>query len=237
YEVRAAVNGSVALKAIREYPPDLILLDIMMPVMNGYEVCERLKADERSRDIPVIFLSALNETLDKVEAFSVGGVDYITKPFQKAELLARVNAHLSLRRLQQKVEEQNIQLQASLDKVKILSGLLPICAHCNKIRDDKGYWEEVVVYIRNHSEAEFSHGICPDCVKEFYPEVYEEPDEQSQDILAALKKLGPWGTLEDISAEIGLPESDIVSSLQKMVVYGQIRRMELEGQRFYRLAD
>ncbi len=170
YEVRAAISGSVALKAIRTDPPDLILLDIMMPGMNGYEVCEQLKADKRSRDIPVIFLSVLYETLDKVKAFSAGGVDYITKPFQEAEVLARINVHLTLRRLQQKVEEQNVQLQASLDKVKLLSGLLPICSHCKKIRDDKGYWEDVAVYIRDHSEAEFSHGICPDCVKEFYPE-------------------------------------------------------------------
>ncbi len=237
YEVRAATNGSVALRAIRTDPPDLILLDIMMPGMNGYEVCEQLKVDKHSRDIPVIFLSALYETLDKIKAFSAGGVDYITKPFHEAEVLARVNVHLTLRRLQQKVEDQKAQLQASLDKVKLLSGFLPICSHCNKIRDDKGYWADVAVYIRDHSEAKLSHGICPDCVKEFYSEFYKEPDGQEQDILATLKKLGNWGTLEDISAKMNLPESDILSNLQNMVAYGQVKQMELEGQRFYRLSD
>ncbi|MCP4717502.1 MAG: response regulator, partial [Deltaproteobacteria bacterium] len=110
YEVRAVISGSLALKVVRKHPPDLILLDIMMPGMNGYEVCERLKADERSRDIPVIFLSALHETPDKIKAFSAGGVDYITKPFQEEEVLARVKTHLTIRNLQKSLQEKNERL-------------------------------------------------------------------------------------------------------------------------------
>ena len=111
YSVRAALSGELALQAARESPPDLILLDINMPGMNGYEVCEQLRADEILRDIPVIFLSALNETGDKVKAFSVGGVDYVTKPFQLDEVYARVETHLKLLRLQRQLNDHNESLE------------------------------------------------------------------------------------------------------------------------------
>jgi sigma-B regulation protein RsbU (phosphoserine phosphatase) len=110
YKVRPVPSGKLALLAARRDPPDLILLDINMPEMNGYEVCEHLKADERLADIPVIFISALTEPLDKVKAFSTGGVDYLTKPFQIEELNARVETHLNLRRLQIALEETNARL-------------------------------------------------------------------------------------------------------------------------------
>jgi signal transduction histidine kinase len=107
YKVRGAPNGTMALSAAQLAPPDLILLDIHMPDINGYEVCQRLKANEETRDIPIIFISALSEVLDKVKAFSVGGVDYITKPFQVEEVLVRVKTHLAMRDLQKKLQETN----------------------------------------------------------------------------------------------------------------------------------
>jgi sigma-B regulation protein RsbU (phosphoserine phosphatase) len=110
YKVRPVPSGKLALLAAQRDPPDVILLDINMPEMNGYEVCEHLKADERLKGIPVIFISALTEQLDKVKAFAIGGVDYITKPFQMEELHARVETHLKLRRLQIELEETNAQL-------------------------------------------------------------------------------------------------------------------------------
>ena len=113
YKVRAVINGEMALKAARSTPPDLILLDITMPQMNGYEVCQHLKADGKTSGIPVIFLSALDQVLDKVTAFAVGGVDYITKPFHLEEVLARVENQLTIHRLQKKLHEQNAQLQES----------------------------------------------------------------------------------------------------------------------------
>jgi PleD family two-component response regulator len=112
YEVHTASNGAGALVAAGLNRPDLILLDIMMPEMDGYEVCARLKADPQMQDIPVIFISALSEPLDKVKAFSVGGIDYITKPFQLAEVLARVRTHLALRELQVRLQAANAQLLA-----------------------------------------------------------------------------------------------------------------------------
>ena len=107
YLVLTFLRGAMALKAAAKNPPDLILLDINMPEMNGFEVCKRLKADEVLKDIPVIFISALTETADKVKAFAVGGVDYITKPFQFEEVNARVETHLRLRRLQVELQELN----------------------------------------------------------------------------------------------------------------------------------
>jgi len=110
YKVRPVPSGELALLAVRKAPPDLILLDINMPGMNGYEVCQHLKDDDTLRAIPVIFISALNDNLDKVKAFAIGGVDYITKPFQMEELHARVETHLNLRRLQVELEETNSRL-------------------------------------------------------------------------------------------------------------------------------
>jgi DNA-binding response OmpR family regulator len=180
YRVRPVTEGAQALMTARSIPPDLILLDIRMPGMNGYEVCERLKSDPSTQNIPIIFLSALGETEDKIKAFAVGGVDYITKPFQVEEVMARVQTHLALRALQEQLEAANLQLEArnaelevrnaelqeALSAIKTLSGLVPICAWCGKkIQSEDGEWVDVEVYIREHSEAEFTHGICSDCFR------------------------------------------------------------------------
>lgn len=111
YDVRSVKNGSAALMGIQAQAPDLVLLDITMPGMNGYEVCERLKANADTQEIPVIFISALNEVFDKVKAFSVGGVDYISKPFQVEEVIVRVENQLKLRRLQVALQERNSRLE------------------------------------------------------------------------------------------------------------------------------
>lgn len=124
YLVRLARDGELALTSARFNPPDLILLDITMPGMNGYQVCEQLKADAQMRDIPVIFISALNEVLDKVKAFSVGGVDYISKPFQVQEVLARIKTHLTLRQQQQSLKEKNEELAVANSAISSLNGML-----------------------------------------------------------------------------------------------------------------
>lgn len=126
YGVRAVTSGARALASAKADPPDLVLLDIKMPVMNGYEVCEQLKADPLTRNIPVIFISALDEIQDKVQAFAVGGVDYITKPFQFREVLARTETHLSLRRLQKRLREANSKMEQELALAgKVQSSFLP----------------------------------------------------------------------------------------------------------------
>ncbi|MCP4217653.1 MAG: response regulator [bacterium] len=147
YDVGFAKNGAKALDFVFNEPPDLILLDIMMPVMNGYEVCEKLKADASTRHIPIIFLTAKNQADAIVKGFEVGGVDYVIKPFNSAELLARVKVHI---------------------EVKILRGLLPICVNCKNIRDDEGIWKRIEAYLEVHAEVLFSHGLCPNCTEDLY---------------------------------------------------------------------
>jgi two-component system sensor histidine kinase/response regulator len=129
YKVRGVLNGPTALKAARLSPPDLILLDIMMPEMDGYEVCIQLKADERTQDIPVIFISALDETLDKVKAFSIGGVDYVTKPFKAEEVLARIETHLALRNMQKQLERMNTELSEANASLEASNKDLETFAH------------------------------------------------------------------------------------------------------------
>jgi two-component system sensor histidine kinase/response regulator len=118
YNVQVAEGGLHALEVVQEVSPDLILLDIMMPQMDGYEVCERLKDDPRTRDIPVIFISALEQTDDKIKAFNAGGVDYIPKPFQIKEVLARVGAHLALRSMQKELQAASAELAVQLEELQ-----------------------------------------------------------------------------------------------------------------------
>jgi PleD family two-component response regulator len=121
YEVQQAINGVVALEAITMALPDVILLDIHMPELDGYTVCQRLKANSQTQDIPVIFVSAFDEAWDKVKAFSVGGSDYITKPFKTVEVMARVENQLKVRRLQQELKETNRQLEEALRNLEKIS--------------------------------------------------------------------------------------------------------------------
>ena len=142
-----ARNGEQALILATKEEPDLILLDIMMPGMDGFEVCTRLKEMPQTEHIPIIFLTSITDKGNIVRAFELGGVDYVTKPFNPAELLARVKTHVEM---------------------KILRGILPICANCKNVRDDQGYWSQIEAYVTTHSEALFSHGICPECAKILY---------------------------------------------------------------------
>jgi len=139
YRVRPASSGKRALATIEKEPPDLVLLDIMMPAMDGYEVCRHLKANANTRDIPVIFLSALDEVIDKVKAFQSGGVDYIAKPYQAEEVLARVNTHLIIRaqqkaliRQNEKLREQNGLIADQAKKLKILACRDPLTGLANR---------------------------------------------------------------------------------------------------------
>src|SRR5260221_12529174 len=116
YNILAAASGEIAIKIARRTLPDLILLDIMMPGMDGYETCHQLKQDESTREIPVIFLTAKDETQSIVEGFRTGGVDYITKPFQADEVLIRIATHLKIHRLTQELRQKNQELPAEISK-------------------------------------------------------------------------------------------------------------------------
>jgi len=154
YEVLEAHDGEKALEVAFEHQPDLILLDVMMPGIDGYETCRELKLKSVLKNIPVIFLTVCSEERDILKGFEAGGVDYISKPFNTAELFARVNTHIELKRAREEISS--------------LRGIIPICACCKKIRDDSGYWETVEEYVETHSDVQFSHGYCPDCEEKYY---------------------------------------------------------------------
>ena len=127
------------------------------------------------------------------------------------------------------------KLKEAYDEIKTLRGFIPICANCKKIRNDEEYWEAVEVYISKHSEAEFSHGLCPDCMQALYPDSYEKSVQRRQDILDVLSKRGQ-ANLKTIATEVGLPESNTLNRLGTMISDGKIERLEVKGQTFYKLA-
>lgn len=165
YIVCVAESGKEALQKIATNPPDLILLDIMMPEMDGYETCRRIKSNPLSKHIPIIFITALIETKDKMKGFEVGGVDFITKPFEIQEVLARVNAQLTIQHLYRTLAVKNSELEKALAEVKSLQGIVPICSKCKNIRNDDGFWQRVEQYVSERTGAKFSHGYCPSCLQ------------------------------------------------------------------------
>ncbi|SLM31979.1 Response regulator receiver protein [Desulfamplus magnetovallimortis] len=162
YRVIPVKDGETALKKLSGIAlPDLVLLDIVMPGMDGYEVCRNLKNNPATKEIPVIFITAVSEAMDDAKAFEIGAVDYITKPFNPLTVKARVRTHVNL--------SQTVKaLQEALKKIKTLNGLLPICSSCKKIRDDKGYWNLLEAYIEKRSDASFTHSLCPNCIEQLY---------------------------------------------------------------------
>lgn len=166
YKVLINERGDVALQTAAYVLPDLIILDVMMPGIDGFETCRRLKEDPRTRDIPVILMTALTDPIDEVIGLRAGAVDYITKPIHVEVVLARIKTHLTLRKLYRDLEHKNAALEEALATIKTLSGIIPICAWCgNKIRDEHDEWVSVATYLETHADITFSHTICPDCYR------------------------------------------------------------------------
>ncbi|MFO7660594.1 MAG: response regulator [Candidatus Cloacimonadaceae bacterium] len=156
-------SGTDLLKQINIEIPDLILLDIMMPGVSGYEVLKKIKENPELRHIPVIMITAapLEEDMEPLrKSFELGAMDYISKPFSAIELVMRVKSALFL-------EKQRQELDTALKTIRTLERLLPICSYCKKIRSDKMNWQEVEVYISDHTDTMFSHSICPDCYETY----------------------------------------------------------------------
>lgn len=163
FDIYFAMDGNDALQKVQLLEPDLILLDIMMPVMDGFEVCRKLKENKQFRDIPVIFITALDQPEDESKGLVLGAADYVTKPFNPDLVLLRVHNHLKLKKQRDTLELRTLELEKILSEIKVLQGIIPICAYCKNIRDDQGYWNKVEKYVSDHTEAKFSHGICPIC--------------------------------------------------------------------------
>jgi len=164
YEVVVTRSGTEAWDALQQQnAPRLAIMDWMMPGLDGVEVCRRARRIETSTPPYLILLTAKGSKENIVEGLSNGANDYITKPFDRDELRARVKVGVAVAELQQTLAERVAELEAAVVHVKLLQGILPICSYCKHVRDDKNYWQTVESYVTNHSEAKFSHSICPAC--------------------------------------------------------------------------
>ncbi|MBU0665288.1 MAG: response regulator [Proteobacteria bacterium] len=214
YEVEVAKNGREALSSLSAHIPTLIISDIIMPEIDGFELCTRIKADEKISHIPVILLTTLSEPEDVLRGLESGADQFMTKPFNETNITKHIEQVLvnvekekaiptdsgleiafagrkyliTPRRIHQMLDlllsiyddtiNKNRELENTIralteakEEVKTLSGFIPICATCKKIRDDAGYWQQVESYVSEHSEAMFSHSICPDCAKKAYEDI------------------------------------------------------------------
>jgi two-component system, response regulator PdtaR len=165
-----ARTGPAAVRGAVQHQPDLVLMDILLEGdMNGVEAAELI---HRQVDVPVVFITCLSDPSVLDRAVKANAYGYILKPYDNAEL--RYTIEIALVKYQAAKERDKLiaQLERALAEVKRLSGLLPICASCKKIRDDQGNWQQIEEYIHSHSEADFSHGICPECALALYPELY-----------------------------------------------------------------
>jgi DNA-binding response OmpR family regulator len=163
-EVLVAHDGSDAWAILQSDPSiALTVLDWMMPGADGPEICRRIRVDESHAHMYVILLTSRDASADLVAGLDAGADDYLIKPFEADELRARVQVGLRVHRLQERLAERVADLESALSKVKQLSGLLPICSYCKSVRTDQNYWERVDHYMAQHTDVQFSHGICPAC--------------------------------------------------------------------------
>ena len=172
YKVLTASTASQCMEIVKNSRPDLILLDVNLPDADGQALCGQLKADSAPNNIFVVLISgSKTDSSEQAEGLDSGADGYIARPITNRELLARVNAMVRILRAERERDRVIVQLKETLARVKKLSGLLPICAGCKKIRDDKGYWNQIELYLKEHSDAIMSHGICPECAKKYYPDL------------------------------------------------------------------
>ncbi len=171
YEIYEASTGAECLDMVRQHRPDLVLLDVVLPDMTGFDVCKGIKEDPELQRPFVILMSGIQVSSDhQAEGLSVGADGYLVKPMSKKEFVARIQAMERIKRAEDRLfqtqkEQASVieELRRAMEEIKTLRGLIPICAWCKRIRDDEGYWDQLEVYLSKHSEAVFSHGLCPDC--------------------------------------------------------------------------
>jgi DNA-binding response OmpR family regulator len=187
FVVSVAADGGEGLTRLEKEEFDVILVDKNMPVRDGLEVIRDVCRSGDETSVSPIMVTASGDEKAAVEAMKLGAADYVVKdpdgqfltllPTVIEQALAKREMAIEKRRAEEEREQLIVELQEALAEVKALSGLLPICMSCKKIRDDEGYWEQMEHYIQEHSEAKFSHGICPDCRTKLYPEYFPEDSE------------------------------------------------------------
>ena len=165
FDVASVGDGRRALEAFnRESDPQLVLLDWMLPDMDGLEICRKIRPSGNAVPSYIILLTSKNGPADLIAGLDAGADEYLVKPINPEELRARLNAGARILNLQQGLSDKILELEVALKNVRMLTGLLPICAYCKSIRDDSNYWHRVEEYVTEHSGAQFSHGICPKCL-------------------------------------------------------------------------
>lgn len=214
YKVYVTSNGREALDFLEHTKPSIVVTDVVMPEINGYDLCKTIKNRDDTSDIPVVLLTNLSEPDDVIRGLECGADNFITKPYDKQFLITRIKyiiINMELRRITntemgieiffggkkqfitsnkiqildlllatfenamqktKELEETNKALRKAQEDIKRLEGLIPICVKCKKIKDDKGYWRQIEEYLRERSLADFTHGFCPDCLKELYPDYW-----------------------------------------------------------------
>ncbi|MBV5305773.1 MAG: response regulator [Desulfobulbaceae bacterium] len=184
--VLTAENGAIGLELFHRFNPDLVITDIRMPVMDGLQMADMIR--KINPDIRIIATTAHSDTAFLLEAIEIGIDHYVLKPIDLGKFITAIekcsrdiDAHKGLKQYHQEREHLIAELRTALGEIKTLQGILPICSFCKCIRCDEGYWEQVESYISRHSSVDFSHSICPTCLKEHYPEHYES-------VMDALKK-------------------------------------------------
>lgn len=220
YKIRIARNGEEGWELLEERVPTVVISDVVMPGIDGYELCRRIKHDKKLQHLPVILLTQLSDPKDIIRGLECGADHFITKPYSEEELLSHIQYIFINRELRKnpmadlgieiffagqkhfltsdriqildllfstyeavlqknhELGQKNIELQKSIEMIKTLRGLIPICSHCKKIRNDEGFWQRLEEYIYENSEAEFTHGLCPDCEKAIYSKYFEEKAEK-----------------------------------------------------------
>jgi two-component system cell cycle response regulator len=212
FRVSQANDGLAALAQIEQEEPEIIISDVVMPGLNGFELCERLNHDERFSHIPILLLTSLSDPEDIIRGLDCGASNFVVKPYKEKQLLDRIKYLLINQDLRQnqpqqsqfgiemffsgkkhlitserrqildllfttfedavekkrELEQTTRELLKAYETIKKLKGLLPICSFCKKIRNDDGYWQHVEEFVSQHSDAEFSHGLCPDCLTKHF---------------------------------------------------------------------
>ena len=172
YEISGVDNGEDALKILQgPNRPMLAILDWMMPGLSGVDVCRKLREQPSENPTYIILLTSLTSESEIVEGLEAGADDYITKPFDFFELNARIGVGQRVLDLQASLNTRVKELEDALGHVRTLQGILPICMHCHKIRDDKQSWQQIEAYLAQHTDVQFSHGVCEKCLQEHHGDI------------------------------------------------------------------
>ncbi len=175
YELTMTASGDEALEILsRPDHPQLVILDWMLPGIDGPDIIRKVRNGEKSTAIYFIMLTARRKRDDIIHALESGADDYISKPFDRGELRSRIQVGERVVRLQADLERRVGELEKASTQINTLHGLLPICAHCHKIRDDQDVWQRLESYITEHTKAMLSHSVCPECLEEHYPDLASE---------------------------------------------------------------